>query len=128
MAVLDIQFPDDDSKNGWGEWIIEEHLAKEAKVAREKAEVERQAAAERKKAEKQHQTEIEAAKKERKDAIEAAKWHTWTDAEGTHHIEAKFGGVRSGNVKLTKRDGTALTMPLEKLSDEDQEWIKNRSK
>ena len=82
------------------------------------------------KAEAKQQDAIERAKakQDRKDAIEAAKWRTWTDATGEHHIEARLGGVSAGNVKLTKRDGTVLTMPLEKLSDEDQEWIKKRSK
>ena len=57
-----------------------------------------------------------------------AFWRTWTDASGKYRIEAKFGGVTDGKVELTKRDGSALTLPLEKLSDEDKEWIKKRSK
>jgi len=84
-------------------------------------------AARKKQADGKRQKETQA-EKERADAIELANWRTWTDATGAHHIEAKFGGVLSGNVKLIKRDGSVLKLPLEKLSDVDQEWIKNRSK
>lgn len=81
------------------------------------AEAKRQAAIERAKA-----------KEEREKTIEAAKWKTWTDASGEHKIEAKFNGLLSGTVKLTKRDGSTVKVPLEKLSDEDKAWIENRSK
>lgn len=68
------------------------------------------------------------AEKERQAAIEEAKWRTWTDSTGKHKTEAKFGGVAFGKVKLIKRDGSTVQLPLEKLSDEDREWITNRSK
>ncbi len=83
------------------------------------AEADRKAAAERRAA-------AEKAEKERKQAEEAAKWRTWTDSSGEHKTEAKFGGVIAGKVKLIKRDGSTLQIPLEKLSDEDQDWINNR--
>ena len=66
--------------------------------------------------------------KARRDAEEAARWRTWTDAAGTHTIEARYGGVVLGKVKLTKKDGTTIQVPIEKLSDEDQQWIKKRSR
>ena len=91
-------------------------IIEDARAAKEKQVEERRKAAD----------ERARVEKERKDAIEAAKWHTWTDATGEHHIEAKFGGLVAGNVKLIKRDGSVLKLPLEKLSDEDQEWIKHR--
>ncbi|MCD4728233.1 MAG: DUF4352 domain-containing protein [Pirellulales bacterium] len=81
-----------------------------------KAEMERQA-------EQRRQVE-----KERQEAIEAAKWRTWTNSTGTHKTEAKFGGMAFGKVKLIKRDGSTVQVPLEKLSDEDREWIANRQK
>ncbi len=65
---------------------------------------------------------------ERKAAIEKAKWRTWTDTTGEHKIEAKFGGLAAGKVKLIKRDGSTIQVPLEKLSDDDQEWIDKRKK
>ena len=63
-----------------------------------------------------------------KAAAEAAKLRTWTDASGEHKIEAKFGGLIGGQVKLVKGDGSTIKIPLEKLSDEDQAWVKNRKR
>ena len=68
------------------------------------------------------------AEKEHKAAVEAAKWRTWTDASGKHKIKAKYSGMISGKVKLVKEDGSAVWIPLEKLSDEDQKWIAHRPK
>jgi hypothetical protein len=61
-------------------------------------------------------------------AAEAELWRTWTDSTGQHKTEAKFGGVIAGTVKLIKRDGSAIKIPVEKLSDEDREWIEDRKK
>ena len=66
--------------------------------------------------------------KEQEDAIEAAKWRTWTDSTGQHKVEAKFSGAAFGTVKLTKRDGSAVKVSLDQLSDEDREWIKRQHK
>ena len=68
------------------------------------------------------------AEKEHKAAVEAAKWRTWSDASGKHEIKAKYSGAISGKVKLVKEDGSAVWIPLEKLSDEDQKWIANPPK
>ena len=95
-----------------------------AERARKVLEERKEAEAERAKAKAEH-ARIEA---QRKAAAEAAKWRTWTDSTGTHTIEAKFDGIALGNVKLVKKDGTAIRVPLEKLSQEDQEWIVNRTK
>ncbi|MEI8373518.1 MAG: SHD1 domain-containing protein [Planctomycetota bacterium] len=64
--------------------------------------------------------------KVRKVAEEAAKWRTWTDLKG-RTIDAKFGGMIAGKVKLVKKDGSTVEILTEKLSDENQEWIKKRS-
>jgi hypothetical protein len=53
---------------------------------------------------------------------------TWHDSAGTHAIEAKFHGMIGGKVRLKKADGSTITVPLEKLSDDDQAWIKARVK
>lgn len=66
------------------------------------------------------------ADKERREAIDAAKWRTWTDSSGEHKIDAKFGGMASGKVILVRSDGSKIQLPLEELSEEDQEWIKER--
>lgn len=51
---------------------------------------------------------------------------TWTDSTGDFTVDAEFAGYSAGNVKLIKADGTTLTLPLDKLSEEDQKWIKSR--
>ena len=79
-------------------------------------------------AEQQAASKLAMAKKEHEDTIEAAKWRTWTDSTGQHKVEAKFSGAAFGTVKLTKRDGTAVKVPFDKLSDEDREWIKRQHK
>lgn len=52
----------------------------------------------------------------------------WHDSSNALTLEAEFHGVTAGKVKLKKEDGTTITMPLEKLSDEDREWIRKRAK
>ena len=59
--------------------------------------------------------------------VQVAEYRTWTDSSGVHKIEAKFGGMAGGKVKLIKRDGTTLQLPLDKLSTSDQEWIKSNN-
>jgi peroxiredoxin len=49
---------------------------------------------------------------------------TWTDDSGT--FKAKFRGLINKNVKLEREDGRVVTVPLEKLSDEDRAFIKKR--
>lgn len=56
------------------------------------------------------------------------QWRTWTDASGAHKTEAEFKGLSFGKVKLLTRDGRKLVLPLDQLSDEDQQWIKKRSR
>ena len=48
---------------------------------------------------------------------------TWSDATGKFKIEASFAGKDDAGVKLKKADGQVLTVPLEKLSKEDQAFI-----
>ena len=116
LEVIDVQFSEKD-KSGWQPWMIESEVAKGKEAAAKNTEIIRKAAEERKKA--------ESAKKA---AAEAARWRTWTDSSGEHKIEAKFAYVIKGSVKLVKKDGSTITIPLEKLSDEDQAWIKNRKR
>ncbi len=64
---------------------------------------------------------------EERKADEETRWRTWTDAIGKHKTEARYGGLSSGKVNLTKRDGAKVQVPLDKLCKEDQEWIRQRS-
>lgn len=51
---------------------------------------------------------------------------TWTDASGAFAIEATFRGIIGGTVRLEREDGKMIEVPLERLSNDDQEWIKSR--
>ncbi len=60
-------------------------------------------------------------------AIGSKASRVWLNREGKS-IEAEFIQVDSGNVTLRKTsDGKTYTLPLEKLSDEDQIWVKRHS-
>jgi hypothetical protein len=48
---------------------------------------------------------------------------TWKDASGKYTIEAKMVGFADGLVQLERPDGTTISVPLEKLSDEDQKFV-----
>jgi hypothetical protein len=68
------------------------------------------------------------AKLDRKAAAEKPLWRVWTDAARTRTVEAQFKGLVGGQVKLLKKDGTKISIPLEGLSGDDQAWIRDRKK
>ena len=47
----------------------------------------------------------------------------WTDNTGRFQVTAVFVSLTGGNVKLRKSDGNEITLPLERLSREDRDWI-----
>lgn len=53
---------------------------------------------------------------------------TWTDNTGDYKVEAEFHGYASGTVTLKKADGQLVKLPMERLSQSDQEWIRKRGK
>ncbi|MGA2621125.1 MAG: protein kinase [Thermoguttaceae bacterium] len=63
-----------------------------------------------------------AAAAESKDAL-----RPWTDASGQHRTDATFVSMAEGQVRLRRRDGTVVTLPLEKLSPADQEWVRRHT-
>lgn len=67
-------------------------------------------------------------REEKAAAIEAARWHTWTDKTGGFTVEARFSGYAAGTVKLEKRDGSTLEIPMDRLSEDDQAWIRERGR
>jgi len=72
-------------------------------------------------AEKAKQEAIQAAKKK----VEEAKRRTWTS--GKYKVDAVFITVISGKVRLKRVDnGKMIMVPLERLSKEDQEFIRER--
>jgi hypothetical protein len=53
---------------------------------------------------------------------------TWTDSTGELKVTATYSGVMFGQVVLVKEDGSKIKIPLEKLSDEDKKWLRDRAK
>jgi hypothetical protein len=51
----------------------------------------------------------------------------WSDVSGKFHIKAELIGVKDGNVQLKKSDGQVITVPVEKLSAQDQDALKKLS-
>jgi len=49
---------------------------------------------------------------------------TWTDASGGFKTKATYKGIAGGNVSLLKTTGETITIPFEKLSPDDQKWVK----
>ena len=113
MEVVDVQLLEDDQK-GWRPWVFESY--KNADLARREA------------IQKEKQRKIESdrqAAAEKKKDVDADKWRTWTDSKG-QTFKAKYAGVAAGLVKLVKEDGATVTVPLNKLSDKDRDWIKKK--
>ncbi len=46
--------------------------------------------------------------------------------ENAARPEAELLSMAFGDVKLKKADGKIITIPLERLSEKDQEWIRKR--
>jgi len=114
-----------------GYWSLEDaYVGLNPKISRSAAQAEEQQRRERElAAERARQAEERRkAEEKRRAEEEAAKWRTWTDSTGKYSVEAKFSGVAFGTVKLIKRDGTVVKLPLERLSEEDQNWINARAK
>lgn len=57
-------------------------------------------------------------------ASEESELRTWKDSTGVFSVEASLVDVTDGKVQLKKADGTTLSVPLEKLSESDQAYIK----
>lgn len=57
-----------------------------------------------------------------------AKMRKWTDATGSFSVNAKLVSDEDGNIKLEKEDGRVITLPLTKLSDEDQTYLEELKK
>jgi mono/diheme cytochrome c family protein len=56
----------------------------------------------------------------------ASSWaREWTDDTGKFRVEADLVAVRNGRVILEKPDGKILTIPLERLSAADREFLKS---
>jgi len=52
------------------------------------------------------------------------RMRTWTDSTGKYSVEAKFVALKDGKVRLQKRDGKTISVPVDKLSERDQKQVK----
>jgi hypothetical protein len=59
------------------------------------------------------------------DAPLAAARRTWNDATGRFSIEAEFVSADDERVKLRKKDGSTVDVPIKKLSKADRDWIRD---
>lgn len=50
-------------------------------------------------------------------------FRTWTDITGKYKVEATFVEFNDGKVQLKKKDGNVITLPKEKLSEDDQQFV-----
>ena len=48
----------------------------------------------------------------------------WTDSTGKFTIEAEFVEFKDGEVRLKKASGSIITIPVEKLSEADQKFVR----
>lgn len=48
---------------------------------------------------------------------------TWSDSSGKFKIEASLVSNENGQVKLLRKDGQSVTLPISKLSKEDQKYL-----
>ena len=55
----------------------------------------------------------------------SAEARVWTDTSGSIRVEAELVNVKDGRVYLRKPDGKIATVELQKLSPQDQEFIKS---
>ena len=55
------------------------------------------------------------------------RFRTWTDASGDYRTEAALAGVENGQVRLERADGSIVTVPMERLSDSDQQYVKSQT-
>lgn len=53
----------------------------------------------------------------------SASTRTWTDATGEHKIEAAYLVLTDGKVKMQRTDGKEIAVPLDKLSQDDQQYV-----
>lgn len=58
--------------------------------------------------------------------LQSGEFRTWADASGQFKVEAVYVEYDGENVTLEKRTGEKSVVPMNKLSEEDQAWVRNR--
>ena len=57
----------------------------------------------------------------------ADDYRTWTSADSEYTVEAKFLSYAVDKVKLEKRNGEQISVPIDRLSEEDREHIESKT-
>jgi RNA polymerase sigma-70 factor (ECF subfamily) len=57
-------------------------------------------------------------------AQDGGQTRTWKDTTGHFTVEASFAGFENGQVRLKKTDATVISVPVAKLSADDQQYLK----
>ncbi len=65
---------------------------------------------------------VPAAKRKPKPDVSAPR--TWTDSTGKYKVEASLVELKDGQVTLKKPDGQVVAIPLERLSEADQQFVR----
>ena len=146
FIVFDV--PDDRSyklKLSGGFWSVDDAFVEldpsaslESEAAKQAAERERQATEEQRKAEEEQRI---AAERERKivegqiqelqsqlEQLEQASMRTWTSKNGKHTTESRYIGHENLAVTIEKDDKKQVTVKLDSLSKDDQEYVRNQVK
>ena len=53
---------------------------------------------------------------------------TWTDKSGAHSVTGELIEVKEGSVRLKRQDGKVVSIPVEKLSDADQAYLREHGR
>jgi hypothetical protein len=56
-----------------------------------------------------------------------SKTRTWTDSTGKFSLRAELVDAAEGIVRLKKADGEIISLPIEKLSDADQDFVRSQT-
>lgn len=60
--------------------------------------------------------------------VAEAPARTWSDRSGEFEVEAELVVSKGGIVRLRKTDGKVISVPLRRLSDADQEFLREQAK
>lgn len=53
---------------------------------------------------------------------------TWIDSTGKHKTDGEFVKLTAGEVEIRRSDGTLIRVPLERLSENDQQYVRQAAK
>jgi ankyrin repeat protein len=62
---------------------------------------------------------------ERKEDHRKEGYRTWTDSTGRYRVQALFESLEDGKVVVKKEDGSTIRVPIERLSESDQEYVRS---